>query len=68
MCRDFDAELADVSIGSVGSPNGYSTVIIRTEKGEEIKNAVELKEGVDVGAIDKLRQTKLKRFKKEVER
>ena len=51
MCRDFDAELADVSIGSVGSPNGYSTIIIRTEKGEEIKNAVELKEGVDIEAI-----------------
>jgi coenzyme F420 hydrogenase subunit beta len=68
MCRDFDAELADVSIGSVGSPNGYSTIIIRTEKGEEIKNAVELKEGVDIEAIDKLRKKKLKRFKEEIER
>ncbi|ADC70088.1 nitrite and sulphite reductase 4Fe-4S region [Methanocaldococcus sp. FS406-22] len=68
MCRDFDAELADVSIGSVGSPDGYSTIIIRTKKGEEIKNAVELKEGVDIEAIDKLRKKKLKRFKEEVER
>ncbi len=68
MCRDFDAELADVSVGCVGSPDGYSTVIIRTKKGEEIKNAVELKEGVNLEAIEKLRQMKLKRFKKEVER
>ncbi|AEF96582.1 coenzyme F420-dependent sulfite reductase [Methanotorris igneus] len=68
MCRDFDAEMADVSVGCVGSPDGYSTVIIRTEKGEEIKNAVELKEGVDLGAIEKLKQMKLKRFKKEIER
>jgi coenzyme F420 hydrogenase subunit beta len=68
MCRDFDAELADVSVGSVGSPDGYSTIIIRTEKGEEIKNAVELKEGVDIEVIDKLRKKKLKRFKEEVER
>ncbi|AIJ05873.1 nitrite and sulphite reductase 4Fe-4S region [Methanocaldococcus bathoardescens] len=68
MCRDFDASMADVSVGCVGSPDGYSTVIIRTEKGEEIKNAVELKEGVDLEAIEKLRQMKLKRFKKEVER
>ncbi|XRP96325.1 coenzyme F420-dependent sulfite reductase [Methanocaldococcus sp. 16A] len=68
MCRDFDASMADVSVGCVGSPDGYSTVIIRTEKGEEIKNAVELKEGVNLEAIEKLRQMKLKRFKKEVER
>ena len=40
MCRDFDAELADVSIGSVGSPKGYSTIVIRTKKGEEIKEAM----------------------------
>ncbi|MDK2790792.1 MAG: sulfite reductase [Methanothermococcus sp.] len=68
MCRDFDAEMADVSVGCVGSPDGYSTVIIRTEKGEEIKNAIELMEGVDLEAIEKLRDLKLNRFKKEVER
>ena len=68
MCRDFDAKLADVSIGSTGSPNGYSTIIIRTGKGEEIKNALELKKGVDVGAVEKLRNFKLKRFRRELER
>ncbi|XRO75252.1 coenzyme F420-dependent sulfite reductase [Methanocaldococcus sp. 28A] len=68
ICRDFDASMADVSVGCVGSPDGYSTVIIRTKKGEEIKNAVELKEGVNLEEIEKLRQLKLKRFKKEVER
>lgn len=68
MCRDFDAEMADVSVGCVGSPDGYSTVIIRTEKGEEIKNAIELMEGVNLEAIEKLRDLKLNRFKKEVER
>ena len=68
MCRDFDAELADVSIGSVGSPNGYSTVIIRTEKGEEIKNAIDLREGVNREEVEKLRGFKLKRFHREVQR
>ncbi|ACV24942.1 coenzyme F420-dependent sulfite reductase [Methanocaldococcus fervens] len=68
ICRDFDAEMADVSVGCVGSPEGYSTITIRTKKGEEIKNAIELKEGVDLEAIEKLRRMKLKRFKKEVER
>ncbi|WP_048057845.1 Coenzyme F420 hydrogenase/dehydrogenase, beta subunit C-terminal domain [Methanothermococcus okinawensis] len=68
ICRDFDAEIADVSVGCVGSPDGYSTVIIRTEKGEEIKNAVELKEGVDLNEINKLKELKLNRFKKELGR
>ncbi|WP_017981026.1 Coenzyme F420 hydrogenase/dehydrogenase, beta subunit C-terminal domain [Methanocaldococcus villosus] len=68
VCRDFTSELADVSVGSVGSPEGYSTIIIRTKKGEEIKNAIELKEGVDVEKIKKLAEKKIKRFKKEIER
>ncbi|MFA0832808.1 MAG: Coenzyme F420 hydrogenase/dehydrogenase, beta subunit C-terminal domain [Methanobacterium formicicum] len=68
MCRDFDAEMADVSIGSVGSPVDYSTIIIRTPKGQEIKEALELEEGVKPEEIERLRQFKLKRFQKELER
>ncbi|MDD1758936.1 MAG: Coenzyme F420 hydrogenase/dehydrogenase, beta subunit C-terminal domain [Methanotrichaceae archaeon] len=30
FCNDFVSRLADVSIGSVGSPEGYSTVIVRS--------------------------------------
>ena len=41
VCLDFASELADVSIGSVGSPNGYCTVLTRTRLGEELyKDAV----------------------------
>ncbi|MDR1819679.1 MAG: Coenzyme F420 hydrogenase/dehydrogenase, beta subunit C-terminal domain [Methanobrevibacter sp.] len=36
ICTDYTSNLADVSVGSVGSPKGYSTVIVRTEKGSEI--------------------------------
>lgn len=36
FCADHTSELADISIGSEGSPEGWSTVVIRTEKGEEI--------------------------------
>jgi coenzyme F420 hydrogenase subunit beta len=40
LCDDFTAEYADISVGGVGCPNGYSTVIARTEKGFELlKNA-----------------------------
>lgn len=40
VCQDFAAELADIAIGSVGSPEGWSTVIIRTEEGEEVFGGV----------------------------
>lgn len=42
ICKDYVAELADVSTGSVGSPDGWSTVITRTDEGDSIfKQAVE---------------------------
>ncbi|TRO46741.1 hydrogenase, partial [Candidatus Bathyarchaeota archaeon] len=34
-CDDFSSEFADVSVGNVGSPDGWSTVIVRTERGEK---------------------------------
>ena len=34
-CTDFAAEFADISVGSVGSPEGWNTVIVRTERGEK---------------------------------
>ncbi len=68
VCRDFDAKLSDVSIGCAGSPEGYSTVIIRTEKGEEIKNCIQLNDGVNLDNINKMRKLKMDRFKKEMER
>ncbi|MEM2849083.1 MAG: Coenzyme F420 hydrogenase/dehydrogenase, beta subunit C-terminal domain [Candidatus Bathyarchaeia archaeon] len=43
-CSDLTARWADVSVGSIGSKPGFSTVIIRTDIGEEIfKRALELK-------------------------
>jgi coenzyme F420 hydrogenase subunit beta len=33
ICMDFSSEQSDISVGSVGSSEGWSTVIIRTEKG-----------------------------------
>jgi len=35
-CRDFTAELADISIGHAGSEEGWCTVITRTEKGVKL--------------------------------
>jgi glutamate synthase (NADPH/NADH) small chain len=35
FCDDLTAEYADISVGSIGSEPGWSTVIIRTKKGAE---------------------------------
>lgn len=44
-CQDFSAELSDISIGAVGSPKGWTTILIRSSFGEEVfQSAIE--EGV----------------------
>ena len=35
-CEDLTAWYADISVGSIGTPAGWSTVFARTEKGKEI--------------------------------
>jgi coenzyme F420 hydrogenase subunit beta len=41
-CDDFVSEFADVSVGNVGSPDSWSTVLVRTERGEKaLMSAVE---------------------------
>jgi len=35
VCLDFACELADISVGAVGSPLGRSTVLVRTKVGAE---------------------------------
>jgi len=36
VCYDLTSESADISVGSIGSPPGWNTVIIRTEKGKKL--------------------------------
>jgi coenzyme F420 hydrogenase subunit beta len=40
VCYDLTSEFADISIGSIGSPSGWNTVLIRTEKGKELYEAL----------------------------
>nr|MDO8079605.1 Coenzyme F420 hydrogenase/dehydrogenase, beta subunit C-terminal domain [Candidatus Freyarchaeota archaeon] len=35
-CRDLTSEQADISVGSVGSPEGYSTILVRTGVANEL--------------------------------
>jgi coenzyme F420-reducing hydrogenase beta subunit len=40
FCDDLTGRLADISIGSIGSPDGYSTVIVRSERGKRLLDKV----------------------------
>jgi len=60
-CNDFVAKLADVSIGSVGSNDGYSTVIVRSDVGRRLLENVDFIKG-DVKKEDII---KLSNFKKK---
>jgi len=37
-CSDFSNEFADISCGGLGSPDGYTTVIVRSSVGEKVYN------------------------------
>jgi coenzyme F420 hydrogenase subunit beta len=54
VCEDFAGELADISIGSGGSPGGWSTVIIRTGEGETVFSGLERAGLVETKAADGL--------------
>jgi coenzyme F420-reducing hydrogenase beta subunit len=63
-CKDFVGRLADVSVGSVGSPEGFSTVIVRSNRGKNLVETVDfIKDEVDKEAIRKL--VKFKRNRAE---
>jgi coenzyme F420 hydrogenase subunit beta len=36
VCPDFSAEFSDISFGGLGSPEGYTTVLVRSEKGKMV--------------------------------
>ena len=64
-CDDFSAQLADISVGSVGSQIGYSTVIVRSEVAKKLLENLDVtKEAVDKEEIIKLSRLKKQRAKK----
>jgi coenzyme F420-reducing hydrogenase beta subunit/Na+-translocating ferredoxin:NAD+ oxidoreductase RnfD subunit len=63
-CPDFTAKYSDISIGSVGSDEGYSTVIVRSDIGKKLAASLDLAKGkVDKEEITKLSVLKEKRAK-----
>jgi coenzyme F420-reducing hydrogenase beta subunit len=65
ICTDFTSQFADVSVGSVGSKQGCSTVIVRSPVGERLLSGNDFaKEAVDKQEIIKLARLKSKRAEK----
>lgn len=67
-CNDFTSELADISIGANGAPEGWCTLLVRSEKGETLtksaveKNAIEVKPLADgLSVISEISSQKKKR-------
>ena len=67
VCRDFTAVEADVSVGSVGSENGFSTVVFRNEEVKKILDYIkdrgyaEFDEDINMDIIERLANAKAKR-------
>lgn len=65
FCSDFTSKLADISVGSAGSKQGYSTVIVRSPAGERLVKGNDFaKDAVDKQEIAKLAQFKRERSQK----
>ena len=64
-CNDFVGRIADVSVGSVGSNEGFSTVIVRSNRGKKLlENVNFVKSDVNKEEIIKLVTFKKKRADK----
>ncbi len=67
-CGDFSALDADISAGSVGTPTGYTTLVVRTVDGEGFVDnaakagALTTSSEVETGIIEKLASAKQKRL------
>jgi coenzyme F420 hydrogenase subunit beta len=48
-CTDFTAVESDVSVGSVGSAEGFSTTVVRTETGKEVWDYIKKTGNAEVG-------------------
>lgn len=60
-CPDFTAKYSDISVGSVGSEAGFSTVLVRSDIGEKLLEKLDFKEG----KVEKKEITKLSVLKKK---
>ncbi|MEE8167311.1 MAG: Coenzyme F420 hydrogenase/dehydrogenase, beta subunit C-terminal domain [Candidatus Hydrothermarchaeales archaeon] len=74
LCRDYTAKLADISLGSIGTKPGWTTVIERNLKGwgllrdAQNEGLVEVKEDVDKEKLERIVKKRLDRIEKRIKR
>ncbi|MEE8168864.1 MAG: Coenzyme F420 hydrogenase/dehydrogenase, beta subunit C-terminal domain [Candidatus Hydrothermarchaeales archaeon] len=74
VCHDFTSRLSDFSAGSVGTPDGYTTVLARTKKAAallykmEEEGVIETIKNIDASAIERLQKAKGRRAVEMVEK
>ncbi len=52
VCQDFSAVDSDISFGSSGSPDGFSTVIVRSEFAKKIADTIKEKGSAELGQVN----------------
>lgn len=73
ICRDFTATFSDLTCGSIGSGAGWTTVIIRSQRGLDLlekakeKGYIEVSDKVDLEEVKKTGEFKKKKRDKTLE-
>ncbi len=62
ICEDASSQLADISAGSVGSPDGWTTLIIRTKVGKELVAASASAGIIETRRLDSVAINEIERF------
>ncbi|MBE0516438.1 MAG: Coenzyme F420 hydrogenase/dehydrogenase, beta subunit C-terminal domain [Methanophagales archaeon] len=62
VCMDYTSELADISVGSVGAEQGWSTVFARTEIGEQVVQGAVENGYIEVMNIEKIELESIRRL------
>lgn len=55
LCFDLTSESADISVGSIGSPSGWNTVLIRTQKGKKLFQDLISNDLIEVKPIEEVK-------------
>ncbi|MFQ5887311.1 MAG: Coenzyme F420 hydrogenase/dehydrogenase, beta subunit C-terminal domain [Candidatus Hydrothermarchaeales archaeon] len=55
VCLDFSSEMADISVGAVGTPMGWSAVVVRTKAGADLLDGAEKAGVVEVKPIEEMK-------------
>jgi len=54
-CIDYTSELADISVGAIGSKDGWNTVIVRTGVGERLFESAKEANVIEASPVDRTR-------------